>query len=185
MRARSILIPMPRKATTSARAAPREPAPAPEAPPTPAAGFAVDAARCLADDKCADVLVLDLRGRSQVTDYFVIGTGTSERQMRAVAQHVDQLAGERGMKVFRTNMHEPGQNWIVIDFVDVVVHLFDGAMRGYYYLELLWGDAARVDWARPIAAAAPAPKRSRRASPAKKKAPAASAPRARKPRGKA
>lgn len=118
-----------------------------------ARSLAIAAARSLADDKCEDVVALDLRGHSQVTDFFVIGTASSERQMRSVARHVADEAKKLGVSLFRTNMDEPGQNWIVVDFVDVVVHLFDAQTRGYYDLEMLWGDAQRIDWSRTPASA--------------------------------
>ncbi|MBL0927300.1 MAG: ribosome silencing factor [Phycisphaerales bacterium] len=114
-----------------------------------ALAFALDAARSLNGDKCEDVLVLDLRGKSQMTDYFVIATGTSDRQMRSAGMHVQELARERGLDGFRDNLREHQATWIVLDFVDVVVHLFESGTRQFYDLEMLWGDAERLTWARP------------------------------------
>ena len=93
--------------------------------------------------------MLDLRGISPVTDYFVIATGTSDRQMRSVADHVarhGKSIGQKGWHVAGADSAE----WIVMDFVDVVVHLFDETHRRYYDLELIWGEAPRVDWRRAI-----------------------------------
>ncbi len=116
--------------------------------PTDAARqFAVDASRLLEDDKCEDIVVLDLRGISQVCDFFVIATGTSDRQMRAGADHVVQLGKERNDAPFGIAGYEEGI-WIIVDFVDVVIHLFDEERREYYNLESLWGDGPRVDWGR-------------------------------------
>src|SRR5262245_60445380 len=106
--------------------------------------FAVDSARLLSDDKCEDVIVLDLRSVSTVCDFFVIGTGTSDRQMKAVADHVEQLGRQRGERPFSTAGFD-GSSWIVIDYVDVVIHLFDAEHRRFYELETLWGDAPRVE----------------------------------------
>lgn len=110
--------------------------------------FAVEAARTLGDDKCTDVLVLDLRGRSQMTDFFVIASGTSDRQMRSAGQHVVELAESFGTFAVHENLGEKDTKWLVFDFVDVVVHLFEPEQRLYYDIEMLWGDAPRVEWAR-------------------------------------
>jgi ribosome-associated protein len=107
--------------------------------------FAIDAARLMAEDRCEDILILDLRGISPICDYFVIGTGTSDRQMRAVADHVEAMAKARNEKPFGVAGYEEG-GWIVIDYVDVVIHLFAGEQRAYYNLETLWGDSPRVKW---------------------------------------
>lgn len=113
-----------------------------------ARAFAVEAARSLADDKCENVIVLDLQGRSQVTDYFIIATGASDRQMRSAGEHIADVGEQQGFTLFRSNLREPAQTWILLDFVDIVVHVFAPEARSYYDLELLWGDAERVQWAR-------------------------------------
>lgn len=112
-----------------------------------AQALAVDVARLMADDRCEDILVLDLRGVSPICDYFVIGTGTSDRQMRAVADHIEEMARGRGEKPYGVAGYQDGR-WIVVDYVDVVIHLFDGEYRSYYNLETLWGDCPRVAWER-------------------------------------
>ena len=108
--------------------------------------LAVLAARTARDYNTEDIVVLDLRNLSPVTEYFVIGTGTSPRQLRTVADSVAKAGEAAGQQVWRTAGAETG-NWILLDFVDVVVHLFDSAHRAYYDLELIWGGAPRVDWA--------------------------------------
>ena len=110
--------------------------------------FAVEIARTLADSKCTDVLLLDLRGRSSVCDYVVIASGTSQRQMRSAAQEVEDLGKARGQHPYRTSADE-GSTWIVVDFVEIVAHLFEPDQRLYYDLELLHADGRRVDWRRP------------------------------------
>ena len=107
--------------------------------------LAVRAARIAADDNCEDIVVLDLRGISPVTDYFVIATGTSRRQLQAVADDARDYGKSIDQKVWRVAGYEQGQ-WIVLDFVDVVVHLFDTEHRAYYDLELIWGEAPKVEW---------------------------------------
>jgi ribosome-associated protein len=108
--------------------------------------FAIDSARIMKEDQCEDILILDLRGISPICDFFVIGTGTSDRQMRAVVDHVEELGRSHGEKPYGVAGYEEGI-WIVVDYVDVVIHLFDSDRRGYYDLESLWGDSPRVDWA--------------------------------------
>lgn len=116
------------------------------------ADFAIAAARIARDNKAEDILVLDLRGVSPVCDYFVICTGTSDRQMRAVADQIDQFAKRLNRRPLGRAGYEQAR-WVLIDFVTVVVHIFDLECRRYYDLELLWGDVPRVDWqtARPAA----------------------------------
>jgi len=113
--------------------------------PVEARQFAIEAARIGNELKCEDVVVRDLRGLSSVTDFFVIATGTSDRQMRSVAEQIEEYGRKVGSRVFGRSGFEQGQ-WLLTDFVDVVVHLFDSDRRAYYDLELLWGDAPKVNW---------------------------------------
>ncbi len=112
-----------------------------------ARGFAIEAARLLHDRHCTDVLVLDVNGLSHVCDFIIIGTGTSDRQMKSLAGELEDLAEEQGEKMFRTS-RDTATTWIVIDFVDVVAHLFEPNQRSYYDLEQLWSDAPSVAWTR-------------------------------------
>jgi len=107
--------------------------------------LAVAAARLASNSNAEDILVLDLREVSPVTDYFVIATATSARQMRSIADDIEQRGKAGGHKAWHVAGRDAG-GWIVMDFVDVVVHLFDGQHRRYYDLELIWGEAPRVDW---------------------------------------
>lgn len=94
--------------------------------------------------KAEDVVVLDVRKLSSVTDYFVIATGTSEPHLRAIHDEiVDRLRDEKGL---RPNSVEgrTDSNWVVVDFVDVLVHVMRKDVRERYDLEGLWGDAPRV-----------------------------------------
>lgn len=107
--------------------------------------FALAAARLAEANHCHDITVLDLRGISPATDYFVIATGTSDRQMRTVADEVSDTGRGLGFPRFGRAGYDQGR-WILLDFVNVVVHLFDSEYRQYYDLELLWGDAKRIDY---------------------------------------
>ena len=109
--------------------------------------LAVGVARLADELNCEDILVLDLRDVSQVTDYFVICTGTSDRQMRAVAQEIRKHGKETGNKPWHIE-GERSDIWVLVDFVDVVVHVFEREQRTYYDLELIWGEAPRVEWRR-------------------------------------
>lgn len=110
--------------------------------------LAIEAARLVADRHCEDVTILDLRGISPVCDYFVIGTGTSPLQMRSVAEEIVDLARGMGERPF-CPPRVAKTAWVLLDFVTVVVHLFDGEHRQFYALEMLWGDAPTVPWERP------------------------------------
>ncbi len=109
-----------------------------------AKAFALAAAEVAAGRRCKDIVVLDLKGKSPATDYFVIATGTSDRQMRAVADEICEEARERGLQRFGRAGYEQAR-WILLDFIDVVIHIFDREYRDYYDLELLWGDAERLN----------------------------------------
>lgn len=123
-------------------------------PKDAARAFAIEAARLADDRRCTNVVVLDLHGISPVTDYFVICTGTSDRQMRSVAQEMIDLGKKSKYAVYNTaGMDRP--EWVLLDFVDLVVHLFDDAHRRYYDLELIWGDAPHVRWRRRKTAVVP------------------------------
>lgn len=108
-----------------------------------ARAFAVRAAQSLEDDKCTDVVVLDVTGVSPVTGYIVIGSGTSARQMRSALQSIDDLAKEVGTRAFSISTDEKAL-WLLADFVDVVVHLFEPNARAHYDLESLWSNSTRV-----------------------------------------
>jgi len=105
--------------------------------------FALSAAKLALERHCTDIVVLDLKGKSPATDYFVIATGTSNRQMRTVSDEICKAAKEEGIERFGRAGYEQAK-WILLDFIDVVVHIFDSEYRDYYELELLWGDAKRL-----------------------------------------
>jgi len=106
--------------------------------------FARVAAQLAVHTRCTDVVLLDVSERSQVTHYFLIATGTSSRQMTTVAEQIAELGEKMGFKPWRTSGAENAK-WILIDCVDVVVHLFDAPSRTFYDLEMLWGDCPRVE----------------------------------------
>jgi ribosome-associated protein len=105
--------------------------------------FAKAAAQLAEERHCSNIVVLDLKGKSPATDYFVIATGTSDRQRRSTADEICEAARKRGRQRFGSAGYEQGR-WILLDFVDVVIHIFDAEYRDYYDLELLWGDAKKL-----------------------------------------
>ena len=108
------------------------------------AAFAVEAGCLLQDRHCEDVVLLDVTGLSQVCDYVLIATGTSDRQMKSVAVEAKNLGEEMQFPAFRKNI-DSGATWIVVDFITVVLHMFEPQRRAYYDLEDLWSDAKRVE----------------------------------------
>ena len=109
--------------------------------------LACEIAHLAHDRHCFDIVVLELAALSPVALHFVICTGTSDQQIRSVAREIEQLGQEKCFNVFGRAGIQQGR-WAVIDFVDVVVHLFDAEYRKFYDLELLWGDAPRIQWKR-------------------------------------
>ena len=96
-----------------------------------------------ADKKAEDIVMLDIRSLSIISDYFVICTGTSDRQVRAIAKDIDEQLGNRGLNA----AHIEGMidaHWVLLDYGSVIVHVFDPATRDYYRLEKLWAEAPRV-----------------------------------------
>lgn len=99
-----------------------------------------DAAQFALERKARDVLVMDLREISSATDFFLLATGNSDIQVRAIADHM--------LEQLRIQGHRPnhveglqGGRWVLLDFVDYVIHVFHPAARDFYQLERLWGDA--------------------------------------------
>ena len=105
------------------------------------------AARTAADNKGRDILVLDLRLCTPMFDYFVISTGTSRRQIHTLAEEADAALRAEGDTRLGIEGYEASK-WVVQDYGDVVVHVFDPDTRDYYKLEELWADAVKVDWER-------------------------------------
>ena len=100
-------------------------------------------ARTLAEvaiDKLArDVRLIDLRGVVSYTDYFVVCTGQNPRQTKAISEHVVDVMQEKGFKRPRRRESDPEGTWLLLDYVDVVLHIFTPEARDFYRLESLWG----------------------------------------------
>jgi len=114
------------------------------------------AARLADEKKGSDIVIYDLRGLSDVTDYFVIATAQSKLQARAIVAEIERDLKVRG--VLKLGQEGVGDTqWILMDYGDVVVHVFSPQLRDYYSLESLWGDAPKVSWREGAAGEVPRP----------------------------
>jgi len=114
--------------------------------------------------KAEDIVILDARGISPVTDYFVICTATSQPQLRAVRNEIcEKLVENHGVRpLVRDDNLE--SSWLILHYGDVMVHIFLKEKREFYALEDLWNDAPRVAWSPPARSAAPKKKAARKAA---------------------
>ena len=115
--------------------------------PRPRRGHPPDAlqlvADALADRKAVDPVVLDLRGLTAATDYFVIVSGTSDAHVRGMAEHLLSSLAPHGVRPHHIEGLPQGR-WVLLDYIDFVVHVFHPELRDFYQLERLWGDAPRA-----------------------------------------
>ena len=102
-------------------------------------------AKAAADLRGKETLVLDLTNVTPIVDYFVISTGSSGRQMRSVADEVRRIMRAAGSRPHGIE-GENDASWILLDFGDIVLHVFSPEARKLYDLEHLWADAPRIDW---------------------------------------
>ncbi len=117
--------------TSAAATAPR---------PSPALAAARRAAQLCLDFKATDVVLLDLRGVSDMTDYFIVASGTSDTHVRSVGERLIEEMKKEGSPAHHIEGLQSGR-WVLLDFVDFVVHLFHPTLRNFYQLERLWSDA--------------------------------------------
>lgn len=103
------------------------------------------AIRCAADKKAIDMKVLDLRDIATFTEFFVITSGANQRQVQAIADEItEQLKKQMNARVVRTEGYNAAE-WVLLDYGDFIVHIFDKNAREFYDLERLWRDARKVD----------------------------------------
>jgi len=102
----------------------------------------------LADRKAVDPVLLDLRGLSSATDYFVIASGTSDAHVRGMAEHLMAALEPQGIAPHHVEGLAQGR-WVLLDYVDFVVHVFHPQVREFYQLERLWGDAPVITAGEP------------------------------------
>ena len=97
-----------------------------------------------AEKKALDLTVLDLRGVVTFTDFFIIATGANKRQMQAIADEIVDQLKRRGSRAARVEGYQ-GAEWILVDYGDFIVHVFDEKSRRFYDLEYLWREAKRLN----------------------------------------
>jgi len=101
------------------------------------------AREALLSKKGEDIVILDVRGLSSVTDYYVIATAQSPPQIKAMATELDHVLQSLGCRCYRRSGTAESQ-WIVADYLDAVVHIFSQELRSFYALEKLWSDAKQI-----------------------------------------
>ncbi len=104
---------------------------------------AMRAAHLAQDMKANDVVLLDLKGVTDMTDYFVIASGTSDTHVRSIGEHIIAEMKKEGVRVHHVEGVQQGR-WVLLDFVDFVVHIFHPTLRSFYQIERLWSDAEVV-----------------------------------------
>ncbi len=97
----------------------------------------------IADRKGFDIVMLDVRPVSVLADYFIICTGDTERQVKAIVDEVEERARESGLRPLQSE-GTPASGWIILDYGSIIAHIFMPAQRDYYQLERLWSDASLV-----------------------------------------
>ena len=108
---------------------------------------AIHCARIAEDNKAKDIVILDLRGITPIFDFFILMTGASRRQIHTLAEEIDAYMRSEDEKRLSIQGYQASR-WVVQDYGDIVVHVFDQDSRSYYALEDLWADAKSVDWKR-------------------------------------
>jgi len=97
----------------------------------------------LAETPASDTVVLDIRGLSSFADFFVICSGENERQLRAISERLQEDLREEDIRPQRVE-GTPRSGWIVLDYNDAIVHVFDQELRDFYKMERLWAEAPRL-----------------------------------------
>ena len=106
--------------------------------------LAILAALAMHEQRAEDIVILDLRALVDYADFFVIGSASSLTRLRGVARRVEKVLAKNGAK--RLNHPDRETAWVLADFGDILVHVFDSEAREFYRLEDLWGDAPTVEW---------------------------------------
>ena len=100
----------------------------------------------LNNKKATDIMVLDVRGKSDITDFFVLATGTSNTHIKSLPAYVNDEMAKNGIKALRREGIIKDTKWSVLDYGFVIVHIFTKELRDEYSLESIWGDAKKVKW---------------------------------------
>lgn len=110
------------------------------------------AADVIFNKKGTDIVLLDVEDLFILSDVFVIATGSSRPHVQALAEHVEEkLKESHEIKPLRVEGRGEGE-WVLVDYGDIIIHIFQGAAREFYSLERLWGDSERLTWDEPVVA---------------------------------
>jgi ribosome-associated protein len=104
--------------------------------------------RAALEKKACDLVVLEVRELTSIADYFIICSGRSDRQVQSIAQGIEESVGEAGISSLSVEGTGRG-HWVLIDFADIIVHIFYEPVRQFYDLDGLWSDAPRVELPEP------------------------------------
>ncbi len=107
--------------------------------------IAIACAKIADQKKAQDIVILDVDKISSITDYFVICSAINERQLHAIADEIDKELKKLSIKKYGMEGYREAK-WVLIDYGDFIIHIFEKERRNYYDLELLWGDAPKVEW---------------------------------------
>ncbi|MCC7237952.1 MAG: ribosome silencing factor [Planctomycetia bacterium] len=107
--------------------------------------IAILCAKTADDKKASDIFIFDVQGLTFITDFLVICSGFNERQLQGIAKEIELKLHSYGIHWMGMEGYQEAK-WILMDYGDVIVHLFDKEMRHFYDLELLWGDAQKLPW---------------------------------------
>jgi len=129
----------PAKRKTPAKTAAAKPA---KLPPNPSRTLLDLVLKTLDRDKAEDVVAIDLSNKSPMADYMVIASGRSNRHVAAIAEHLSEELKKQGIQSRAEGL--PAGDWVLVDAMDVIVHVFRPEVRAFYNLEKMWGDAASM-----------------------------------------
>ncbi|MBN2167975.1 MAG: ribosome silencing factor [Actinobacteria bacterium] len=110
--------------------------------------LAIEAARAADDKKAADIRIMDMRDALGITDYFIIASGKTDRQVKRIKDSVEERLGKLGLKPAHREGEKFGR-WILLDYTIIVVHLFLEDDRSFYDLERIWKDVPFIEWREP------------------------------------
>ncbi|MCR5595894.1 MAG: ribosome silencing factor [Lachnospiraceae bacterium] len=102
------------------------------------------AVNCLEDKKAVNIQVIDISGVSVIGDYFIIANGSNRNQIQAMADHVEEELGRAGFEPKNIEGYNKA-NWVLLDYRDVIIHIFDPESRSYYDLERIWRDGVSIE----------------------------------------
>ena len=111
---------------------------------------AIEIGKLLKDHRAADIAVIDMRQLNFWTDFFIIATVTSSTHVSGLDRHIKEFAAENELQILRRSRHDSEDEWRIIDFGDIVIHLMTEKSRSFFELERLWSSAVKIDFDRAV-----------------------------------